>query len=482
MEALRVNIYGVHLPPTVVVVSLCLLAGATVGALIAFLTAPLALALLFALAGGLAMLRNIQVGFWALVGTICLLPFAALPVDIGFAPTFLDLVLIVLFGVWLVRVMSRENEEFVASPLALPVLIFIGIAVVSFVAGLGHAGLTPNVLRHFVEIIIGISIFFVVINCVQERSHLEGLVRAIILAGFAEALIGVILYFMPQGMAVRLLSTLRIVRYPAGWGVLRFIEDNPQLPMRAIATSIDPNILGGLLILIAALTAPQLFTSRPLIRKVFVAPMLAVMGLCMVLTFSRGSFAGLGVALILLGILRYRRLVLVLAVLGALFFLLPQTQGYVERLWEGIRGTDLATRMRLGEYKDALILISRYPLIGVGFAGTPDIDVYIGVSSVYLLIAEQMGLIGLLAFLIAIAVFFAYTRRGGGGDEGLEAISLGIKVALAGALVAGILDHYLFNLNFPHAVTIFWLYIGLGVAVTRLATLRNSNAAPASRP
>ncbi|MCB9162257.1 MAG: hypothetical protein H6644_20845 [Caldilineaceae bacterium] len=41
------------------------------------------------------------------------------------------------------------------------------------------------------------------------------------------------------------------------------------------------------------------------------------------------------------------------------------------RLLAGFAGEDLATQMRFGEYKDALILIGRYPLFGVGFTGTP---------------------------------------------------------------------------------------------------------------
>jgi hypothetical protein len=141
----------------------------------------------------------------------------------------------------------------------------------------------------------------------------------------------------------------------------------------------------------------------------------------------------------------------------------------IQRLQEGLRWQDRASQMRLGEYKDAFILISRYPWLGVGFAGTPDIDIYIGVSSVYLLIAEQMGLVGLFVFLVIMGIFFVYTgqvwwkmRKG----TRLESILLGLVAALAGAMVAGVLDHYLFNLNFPHTVALFWLYLGLAVAAT----------------
>jgi hypothetical protein len=37
-----------------------------------------------------------------------------------------------------------------------------------------------------------------------------------------------------------------------------------------------------------------------------------------------------------------------------------------------------------------------------------------------------------------------------------------------GALVAGFFDHYLFNLEFHHAVTAFWMIVGLAVASTHL--------------
>ena len=43
-------------------------------------------------------------------------------------------------------------------------------------------------------------------------------------------------------------------------------------------------------------------------------------------------------------------------------------------------------------------LIARYPIFGVGFTGVPDIDLYLGVSMLYLIIAENMGLVGLASF------------------------------------------------------------------------------------
>jgi hypothetical protein len=57
----------------------------------------------------------------------------------------------------------------------------------------------------------------------------------------------------------------------------------------------------------------------------------------------------------------------------------------------------------------------------------------------------------------------------------LESILVGLLAALAGAMVAGVFDHYLFNLNFPHAVALFWLSLGLAVAATMVEEKETGN-------
>jgi len=140
---------------------------------------------------------------------------------------------------------------------------------------------------------------------------------------------------------------------------------------------------------------------------------------------------------------------------------------------EGIQGTDLATQMRFGEYRDALTLIARYPLFGVGFSGSPDIDLYLGVANVYLTIGQQMGVLGLAAFGAVIGTAFGYAyfnRQAFKGHERLDPIWLGLHAAVIGGLVVGIFDHYLFNIDFHHAVTAFWMLLGLAVAATRVGS------------
>ena len=181
-----------------------------------------------------------------------------------------------------------------------------------------------------------------------------------------------------------------------------------------------------------------------------------------------GLAAGLG----LTALIRYRNLIPYMIFIALLMLVLPVTQEYVARFVEGIMGQDLATQMRFGEYRDALRLIARYPLFGVGFSGSPDIDLYLGVANVYLTIGQQMGLLGLGAFFAAMLTVFGYAFQHRGWFKQhprRDSLWLGLHGALAGGLVAGIFDHYLFNLEFHHAVTIFWMLVGLAVAATRLA-------------
>lgn len=156
-----------------VTVALCLAAGLVAGAYMAAISPLYAIAGLLALAAGLLMLRDTQWGLLATVALICLLPFGALPFKIGFTPTFLDLAFIATYLVWIVRIATGKSGKLIGTQLGLPIIVFLLLACASFVAGLAHAYLSQYVLRHFVEILLSIGLFFVVVNCIQTAEQLR---------------------------------------------------------------------------------------------------------------------------------------------------------------------------------------------------------------------------------------------------------------------------------------------------------------------
>jgi uncharacterized membrane protein YjjP (DUF1212 family) len=89
-----------------------------------------------------------------------------------------------------------------------------------------------------------------------------------------------------------------------------------------------------------------------------------------------------------------------------------------------------------------------------------------------------MGLVGLMAFVGVMGTVFGHAffhRHWFKGHAQFDAVWLGLNAALIGGLVAGIFDHYLFNLDFHHAVTAFWLLIGLASAATRLGAAETNS-------
>lgn len=431
------------------------------------------------------VLRDVDLAFLLVVAIVTLLPFGAIPLGIGFNPTFLDLALAALYLILAVRVALRD-QSLRWPPLSAGVLAFGGVMVLALLAGTAHGMPERNELRRFGEMILGLGLFFVAANLIPDRAGARRVFLFLVGCGALSAAVGLVLYVLPDAWQVTLLSALRVFDYPAGPEVLRFINDDPARLQRAAGTSIDPNSFGGMLAVVAALLVPQAVSRNPLIGRRSAAVLAALLVGALLATVSRGSLAGFAAAVVVIGLARDRRLLLTVLV-GALALVLlaqvmPWTSSYVEHFAAGLRVEDRATQMRAGEYRDALRLVQRYPVLGVGFGSPRDVDLYRGVSMLYLIVAETTGLAGLLVFLTvmaaaAIRLVGAWRRLPPGG---LRAVALGCLAALAAALTSGLVDHYFFT--YPHAFALLWLVLGLGLSSTAVQHSEGVEPAPGSTP
>lgn len=420
---------------------------------------------------GVAFLRNTQVGILSFVAIATLLPFAVLPVPLGaFKLTLIDVTLTTLLLMWLLRLLVTPGARVLVGHPGNLVLVFLLLAIVSYVSGTAYA-VSAEATRLFLKIINSILFFFTVLNCVHTRQQVEQIVKGIIIGGTIAAGVGIVLYVLPSATSIRLLSALHTLEYPTGPTVLRYIAGTKTL--RATATSIDPNILGATLMLAATLSLSQLMSAFPVLSRKALVVTSGIIAVGLLLTLSRSSWMGLVVALLFIATFKYRRLWALFATIAVALYigLVPQDIPYLSHLASGFQARDQAAAMRLGEYKDAIRLISSYPWFGVGFGQAPSIDLYVGVSSIYLLMAEQMGLIGVAVFLSIVASLLVKSLRQLGAvlDARWQGVTLGLVAALVAALVAGLFDHHFFNLKFPHTVALFWLVAGLIAVANRLA-------------
>ncbi len=419
-----------------------------------------------------ALVASVDLLMAALVGVIALLPFGALPLGLGFNPTFLDLTLLALYGVTAARLALRQLPAQLRLPNRWPVVVFLGLLVAALLAGFGQGLPAKNQLRTFGELVLAAGVFFLVDLLLPDRPRLRRVYWLLVASGAISAALGLGLYLLPDNLQIRLLSLLRSVGYPSGPAVLRYLNDDPARLQRATGTAIDPNSFGGLLALLLALLLPQLLSHRPMVPRWLSWGMAALIAAAVVATVSRGSLLGVLAAVVVVGLMRQRRALAAGLALGAVGLvgarLVGWTASYVEHFAAGIAIADRATQMRMGEYRDALTLIQRYPWFGVGFGDPRDVDLYRGVSSLYLIVAESMGLVGLTALLILFAAVVwraaAAWRRAPDGE--LADMLLGCLAALAVVLVSGAFDHYFFT--YPHAFALLWLLIGLAMALVRL--------------
>ena len=449
--------------------------GGLIGLMIAGLGPWLALAAIGGALAALYVLTDMRAALYVMVGVILLLPFGVFPVKIAITPTLLDLALGAFLMVYLFQWMTGRRGRLRLTPVHALLLAYIMWLLLAFALGLRYAMPTSANIRQFAETLLSISLAFILVDLLRDALMLRRLALVIAIALAAQATLAVALFLAPDTVAESLLIRLARIGYPDG-GVIRYIEDNPELGERAIGTWVDPNALGGIMAIGAALTMPQIAARKPLIRRQWLSLLaFAALGLALFLTASRASLLALAVGLLFLALFRYRRLLPLLLLGAVLFVFLPQTQAYLDRLAQAFTGADLATQMRIGEWTDSLRLISRYPIFGVGFTGTPEIDIYTDVANMYLIMANQIGIAGVALFLATMAAVFAYGWRAwrhARSDQLLAAVHLGAHAALLTALINAVADLYFFRLDFQASIACFWLVVSLCLASSRIALAR----------
>ncbi len=422
-----------------------------------------AAAALVGVAGVLLAARSRHLVLAGFVGIVALLPYAVIPLSIGGVRlTLVDvtlsaLLLSVVAGL-LLRLETRRGTA-----IDWLVAAFLAVSGAAFVLGTAY-GVTPEQTRQYLKLVNSTLLFFTLTQFVRERREIDRLTRLIACAGVVAAIIGAILYHLPAAIATSFLVSLRPLGYPSG-NVLRYIEDAGVRTdiLRATGTSVDPNVFGALLIVTGTLAVGHAIRSAG--RASFAWYLgVGVIVYALLVSLSRGSWLGFGVgALAVVMLLRARLLWWVGGgMVAAVVALAGSIARFAEHFLRGLFVQDQATGMRLGEYKDALRLIQENPLLGIGFGGAPSIDRYLGVSSTFLLIASEMGLIGLGLFLGVIGITLTRARfawRDQTGDD--RARTAVLACTLMGMLVAGGFDRHFYDLRFPHMAALLWLVIGL---------------------
>jgi len=466
-----------------------LLAGLLAGLAAARYGLLVAVATLAGLAAGAAAFFFPWAGVLAAIVLAVLLPVGVLPLRSGVTPSLLELTLLGCLGGWLLPPLVRADRRWRMT--WLDVLVWLLIALVTFSLTLfWDRGGNANVLNNHLKFVLAMATFFAVRQLAREPRRRRQFIAVLLVAAGLAAVVGLVLQALPDSTALDALVRLGPLGYPTAGRVLRYVEDDPAGLERAIGTAVDPNSFGGMLALVAAVALgealawgerrwPRLFrtfqgadggnreegVAQESLPFPLLVALLGVLLLCLYRTYSRAALGGLAVAALFLVLARYRRLwwgiLAILVVAATAVAVLGLDHPVVARYVEGIAFQDLSNQMRLDEYADAWAVVQRYPVLGVGFGNAPDADLVLGVSSIYLTIAERMGLVGLAAFLAAVGAAGVHALRLCRAEPAEAGRRTALLAAVAAALAIGVLDHYFFNPEFSHMAVLFWATLGL---------------------
>lgn len=446
------------------------IAGALVGgAALGWLTVaqgPVAGAvILIGLAGAVVVLSDVRAALWTVIGVVTLLPFGVIPVRVGLTLTLFETAALAAIAIWLLRIFLRRDERVATAGSAAWIALLLVGTLFAFLLGIGR-GYTTETFHNYGKFVLAIALVYVVWNTIRSLDDARRLLTVILLGGASASLIGVALQLGGPGVTMAVLSRLIPFGYPSS-RIVRYIEDDPAKAMRLVSTSVDPNSFGGLLAVVFVLAGSQVIAHHRVIPRWVSLPTVALTGAAMLLTQSRGAWVGAAAGLALVAILRYRRLLIPMALGAAAIPVLGIGAHFIDRFAQAVRLEDPATKLRLSEYQNAFEIIRQHPLFGVGFGQAPSVELQTGVSSIYLTIAEQTGLLGAALFVLAVgSVLLTGFRFWRGRRDSPEGdLSLTLLAALGSALTVGLVDHYFFNISFPHMAALFWILSGLVLAL-----------------
>jgi O-Antigen ligase len=156
----------------------------------------------------------------------------------------------------------------------------------------------------------------------------------------------------------------------ASVAIIQSIHDSIDQPSVAPAFGSlgNPNVLGGYLALVIAVSAGELLTAASVGGRIVLLNVMVVVGMALLLSFSRSAWlaAVIGMAVVALGWRRHiRRLAILVPVVLVVLLALALQHALLARALTMFDPGALAGS-RLGIWKDSLRLIASRPLIGYG--------------------------------------------------------------------------------------------------------------------
>lgn len=273
-----------------------------------------------------------------------------------------------------------------------------------------------------------------------------------------------------------------VVEYFLGRAVLGWVDVSRfgDIGGRVCGFFGNPNLFAIFLLLTTPLTLRWMLGQKSMVGRVFSSVVFLTQSLCMILTWSRGGWLGWMFSVAVFLILCNRR---TLSALIALFvcgfglvFYLPEN--VLNRFGSIASTTDSSVHYRLNTWRGVCRMLFEHPFgIGSGesafrtafpryaVSGT---ETVMHAHQIFLEVAVEIGVVGLILFLLVLWHLFArvvrFCRRHSEGEKRTEGVCL--AATLTGALMMGLFDSLWYH---GGLYWLFWSIAAMLVNVTQEA-------------
>ncbi len=270
------------------------------------------------------ILRRPVFGAYALVLSVPVQDQVPLPGGI----TVTQIMFVLVVGIWYAWTMLREERRVRVTPIAVAMLLFI----VSTIPSISGATSIPDSLAEISRWLVTAFSYIILVNAVQTRREMVGLIVVMLVAGMSEALLGLVQAYLgigPESFSVeggltRAYGTIGMPNSFAGYL-------NMSLPLALALAVYQWGRWFGLRSRTHVLDRYTLVTFRHLRMPLFLTFITLVLVWTLITTLSRGAWIGLVLGLLVMMVVLGRRaapalslllatvaLTVVLAVLNAL--------------------------------------------------------------------------------------------------------------------------------------------------------------------
>jgi len=251
-----------------------------------------------------------------------------------------------------------------------------------------------------------------------------------------------------------------------------------EIGIRIGSTFGNPNVYGTFLLLMIPLSFALIFYAKKPFYKLCAAGITGLLLLALGLTFSRGSYMAVAVALALFVLILEKRLIVFFV--GGVFalpFILPPA--VITRVFSIFDFSDSSTLYRMSIWRGALRLLGDFWMIGLGqgadaYNRAAPLHALSGVfaahsHNLFLQIFLETGIVGFIAFMAIIIFFFhgQFSFMKHTTDPRRRILSAAFISAAVGFLIQGMFDYPFHNYS---VMLTFFIFLGLGSLVAEQKT------------